>query len=186
MASASPAEMLATLPEKTGRSVEEWIAALEASAAASGTHTQQREWLMSQGLGRNHSGAVLWWRKNGAAIEAGGESLVDEQYSGKRAPLRPIYEEVVGAVRALGDDVEVLPRGTYVTFARGAQFAIAKPGAGRVDVGLRLPGVEPVGRLADAGSFGSGSITHKLSLHDAAELDDEARAYLRAAYDARG
>ena len=178
--------MLATLPEKTGRSVEEWIAALEASDAASGTHTQQREWLMAEGLGRNHAGAVLWWRKNGAAIEAGGDSLVDAQYSGKKQALRPLYEEVAAAVRALGDDVEVLPRETYVTFARGSQFAIAKPGAGRVDVGLRLPGIEPGGRLADAGSFGSGTITHKLSLRDAAELDDDVRRHLRAAYDARG
>lgn len=186
MASASPAAMLATLPEKTGRSVEEWIAVLEASGAGSGTHTQQREWLMSHGLGRNHSGAVLWWRKNGAAISAGGDSLVDAMYSGRREALRPVYEALVASVRALGDDVEVLPRETYVTFARGNQFAIAKPGAGRVDVGLRLLGVEPAGRLADAGSFGSGSITHKLSLHEAAELDDEVRAQLRAAYDARG
>jgi predicted transport protein len=186
MAAASPAEMLATLPGKTGRSVDEWIAALEASGAASGTHTEQREWLQSQGLGRNHAGAVLWWRKNGAAIQAGGDSLVDDQYSGRRAPLRPIYEELAGALRALGDDVEFLPRGTYVTFARGTQFAIAKPGSGRVDLGLRLPGVEPTERLLDAGSFGSGSITHRISLHDATELDDEVRELLRAAYDARG
>jgi predicted transport protein len=183
---ASPAQMLASLGEKTGRSADEWIAALEASGVASGTHTQQREWLMAEGLGRNHAGAVLWWRKNGAAIEAGGDSLVDAMYAGKRASLRPVYEELLAAVRALGDDVEVLPRETYVTFARGTQFAIAKPGAGRVDLGLRLPGVEPEGRLADAGSFGSGSITHRLALHDAAELDDEVRGHLHAAYDARG
>jgi hypothetical protein len=88
-------------------------------------------------------------------------------------------------VRALGD-VEVLPRGTYVTFARGNQFAIAKPGSGRVDLGLRLPGTEPTERLQDAGSFGSGSITHKVALRDASELDAEVRALLRAAYDARG
>jgi predicted transport protein len=186
MAAASPAEMLATLPEKTGRSVDEWIAALEASEAASGTHTQQREWLQSQGLGRNHAGAVLWWRKNGAALQAGGDSLVDDQYSGKREALRPIYEELARSVRALGDDVEVLPRGTYVTFARGNQFAIAKPGSGRVDLGLRLPGVEPTERLLDAGSFGSGSITHRISLHDVTELDDDVRGFLRTAYEARG
>jgi predicted transport protein len=186
MAAASPAEMLATLPEKTGRSVDEWIAALEASEAAGGTHTQQREWLQSEGLGRNHAGAVLWWRKNGAAIQAGGDSLVDDQYSGRREPLRPIYEELANAVHALGDDVEVLPRGTYVTFARGNQFAIAKPGSGRVDLGLRLPGIEPTERLLDAGSFGSGSITHKIPLHDVNELDDGVRGFLRAAYDARG
>jgi predicted transport protein len=178
--------MLATLPEKTGRSVDEWIGLLEASEAAGGTHTQQREWLQSQGLGRNHAGAVLWWRKNGAAIQAGGDALVDDQYKGKRAALRPLYEELARRVRALGDDVEVLPRGTYVTFARGSQFAIAKPGSGRVDLGLRLPGVEPTERLPAAGSFGSGSITHKISLHDATELDDEVRGLLRAAYDARG
>jgi predicted transport protein len=111
---------------------------------------------------------------------------VDDQYSGKRAQLRPIYEELARSARALGDDVELLPRGTYVTFARGNQFAIAKPGSGRVDLGLRLPGTEPTERLLDAGSFGSGSITHKISLHDVAELDDDVRGYLRAAYDARG
>ena len=177
--------MIGTLGEKTGRSADEWIAALQASDAAAGTHTQQREWLQSQGLGRNHAAAVLWWRKNGAATLAGGDSLVDAQYAGRRASLRPVYEELAGAARALGDDVEVLPRGTYVTFARSNQFAIAKPGSGRVDLGLRLPGVEPTERLLDAGSFGSGSITHKISLHDAAELDDEVRRYLRAAYDAR-
>ena len=52
MAAASPAEMIATLGEKTGRSAEEWIAALEASQAAAATHTQQREWLQSQVLPR--------------------------------------------------------------------------------------------------------------------------------------
>jgi hypothetical protein len=91
--------MLAALPEKTGRSVEEWIAALEASDAASGTHTQQREGLMAEGLGRNHAGAVLWWRKNGAAIEAAGEPLDDAQYSGRKAALRPLYEELFGVMR---------------------------------------------------------------------------------------
>jgi hypothetical protein len=39
--------MMATLGERTGRSADEWIAALDASEAASGTHTQQREWLQS-------------------------------------------------------------------------------------------------------------------------------------------
>jgi hypothetical protein len=51
---------------------------------------------------------------------------------------------------------------------------------------LRLPAVEPTDRLLAAGSFGSGSITHKISLHDDTELDDEVRELLRAAYDARG
>jgi hypothetical protein len=38
-----------------------------------------------------------------------------------------------------------------------------------------LPGVGSTERLLDAGSFGSGSITHKISLHDADELDDAGR-----------
>jgi predicted transport protein len=129
---------------------------------------------------------VLWWEKNGAAIEAGGGELVDRQYAGKEA-LRPIYDRLYAALAALGEDVEPGPRGTYVSFGRPKQFALVQPSTKtRVDLGLRLPSM-PVGdRLADAGSFGSGNITHKVALTSVDEVDAELEGWLRAAYDARG
>jgi hypothetical protein len=173
-----PQDMIRELP---GPPVEDWIARLPP-----GTYGERHAWLMAQGLSHNHAGAVLWWEKNGAAVEAGGGELIDRQYAGAKAPLRPIYERVAAVIDGF-EEVEVGPRGTYVSFGRPKQFAIVQPSTRtRVDVGLRLPGVAPTGRLLEAGSFGSSGITHRVALAEEAEADAELAGWLRAAYDARG
>ena len=74
-----------------------------------------------------------------------------------------------------------------MSFARPKQFAIAQPSTRtRVDVGLRLPGGAPSERLLEAGSFGSGSITHGVALAAPGDVDGELEGWLCAAYDARG
>jgi len=101
--------------------------------------------------------------------------------------LRPCYDRRFAAISALGEDVEPGPRGTYVSFGRPKQFALVQPSTRtRVDLGLRLPGVAAGDRLLDAGSFGSGNITHKVGLSSPEQVDAEVEAWLRAAYDARG
>jgi predicted transport protein len=113
--------------------------------------------------------------------------LVAAQYAGQKAGLRPIYERLVAAALALGSDVELSPRKTYVALARGKQFAIIQPStAARVDLGLRLKGRPTAGRLEAAGNFGSGSITHKVALASLEMVDDEVLGWLRAAYEAAG
>ena len=177
-----PQEMIKEIERLTGRSAEAWIALVPA-----GSHRERKAWLQEQGLHSNHAGAVLWWMKNGAAIEAGGGELIERQYAGAKAGLRPVYEAVAAEITALGDDVEPGPRGTYVSFGRPKQFALLQPSTRtRVDLGLRLLDVEPTERLLAAGSFGSGNITHRVALEDPAEVDGELRGWLRAAYDARG
>jgi hypothetical protein len=172
-----PEEMIRELPR---RPVEEWIAMLTA-----GTYAERKAFLVEHGLSSNHASAVLWWEKNGAAIEGGGGELIDRQYAGKEA-LRPIYDRVAWVIAGLGE-VQVGPRGTYVSFGRPKQFALVAPSTKtRVDVGLRLPGVPSTDRLVEAGSFGSGNITHKVALASPDDVDAELEGWLRAAYDARG
>jgi hypothetical protein len=172
-----PEDMIRELP---GPPVEEWIAMLPA-----GTHRERHAFLKEQGLSSNHASAVLWWEKNGAGIEAGGEPLIERQYAGKEQ-LRPIYDRLAPLITAFGDDVEPGPRGTYASFGRPKQFALVQPSTKtRVDVGLRLPGVAAGDRLAEAGSFGSGNITHRVALSSPDEVDAELEGWLRAAYDAR-
>jgi predicted transport protein len=174
-----PEDIIRRLP---GPPVEEWIAMLPA-----GSHREKHAFLVEQGLSSNHASAVLWWEKHGAAIEAGGEPLIERQYSGGKERLRQIYDRVAEVVAALGDDVEPGPRGTYVSFGRPKQFALVQPSTKtRVDLGLRLPGSPYTGRLIEAGSFGSGNITHKVALSSPDEVDAELEAWLREAYDARG
>lgn len=111
------------------------------------------------------------------------EEWLADQYSGKKAALRPLYERLVQIITGLGDDVELNIRKNYVAFNRGRQFALVKAStASRVDVGLKLsaPPVSP--RLEEAGSFGSGSITHKVAIQSPDDVDEELVGWLTAAY----
>lgn len=79
------------------------------------------------------------------------------------------------------------PRQSYIAFARWVHFALLVPAtASRLDLGLRLPGAAAGGRLAAAGSFGTGSVTHRLALTGLQYVDAELLGWLRAAYQAAG
>jgi hypothetical protein len=120
-------------------------------------------------------------KMKGAAGEE--ENFVDAQYAGKEG-MRPIYDAIVAAVAAFGEDVELAPKRTYVSLRRKKQFGLVQPStATRVDVGINLKGVEPVGRLEKSGSFNS-MCTHRVRLGSAGEVNDELIAWLRQAYDA--
>ena len=114
----------------------------------------------------------------------GGAAGLDAQYAGGKAALRPIFDRLRPIVESFGDDVELAVRQSYVAFARGKQFAVVQPSTNsRVDVGLRLPGTAAAGRLEASRNVGGGSITHKVALSTAGEVDDELIGWLRAAYE---
>jgi Domain of unknown function (DUF5655) len=86
------------------------------------------------------------------------------------------------AIGALGDDVTVEGRGSYIPFVRGRQFAaIAAAARDRVDLGLRFTDPPGAARLQPAS--GPGQATHKLSLRNVSDVDDEVRSLLRTAYE---
>jgi hypothetical protein len=119
-------------------------------------------------------------KMKGAAGEE--ENFVDAQYADKKAALRPIYNALVAAVEGFGDDVEIAPKRTYVSLRRKKQFGLIQPGAGRVDVGVNLKGVEPAGRLEKSGSFNS-MVSHRMRVSDVESVDDELIGWLRQAYE---
>jgi hypothetical protein len=110
------------------------------------------------------------------------ENFVDAQYADKKAALRPIYDALVAAVQDFGDDVEIAPKRTYVSLRRKKQFGLIQPGAGRVDVGINLKGVEPAGRLEKSGSFNS-MVSYRVRLSETGEINDELIDWLQQAYD---
>jgi len=102
-----------------------------------------------------------------------------------KEPIRPILVRLASLIDELGDDVTSEPRGTYVAFSRGRQFALLEPATPtRLDVGLVLPGAADTERLRPADSFGSGRTTHRVSLAHEDEIDGELTDWLRAAYEA--
>jgi hypothetical protein len=170
--------MIANLRKSTGRSLEEWYGVLEATGLEKHgelmSHLKQ-EHGMSHGFA---NGIVLQYRSRGASTED--DDLVDAQYAGTKAALRSVYDALVAAVRAFGDDVEVAPKRTAVSLRRSKQFAVIEPAsAKRVQVGINLKGTPPTSRLLLAG----GMCTHKVNVTDAGEVDGELLGWLREAYD---
>jgi predicted transport protein len=179
--------LAASMASRTGRTLEEWVDLVGGSGVDPLDQNAVRRWLKeAHGLPQNSQWAVA----DAAARRAGWtrptvEQYVDEQYRGAKAALRPVFEAVRAAVLELGDDVTVEGRSTYVPFVRRRQFAaVAAATARRVDVGLRLPDPPASGRLVPASA--PGSATHKVALTAVAEVDDELRGLLRAAYDQNG
>ena len=177
----------ASLAARTGRSLEEWVALVQASGVDPLDQNAVRRWLRSaHGVPQNSQWAIA----DAAARAAGWErpsvaQYVDAQYRGAKAALRPIYDTLAAAITELGGDVTVEGRGSYTPFVRGRQFAAIAPAArDRVDLGLRFTEPPATGRLQPASA--PGQATHRVSLRSIDDVDDEVRHLLRLAYDQNG
>jgi hypothetical protein len=177
------AAMIANLPEKTGKSLGQWIAIVEKSKLQKHGEIVK---ILKTDHGMTHGFANLVAHKALAsdAGSADNEDLVAAQYSGAKAALKPIYDKLVKMVEAFGKDIELAPKKAYVSLRRSKQFGLIQPStATRLDLGLNLKGVKPSGRLEASGSWNT-MVTHRVKLSSAAEVDAELKAWLKAAYDA--
>lgn len=180
----SPEEMLASmirnLEEKTGKSLDQWVAL--ARGTGKSKHGEIVKWLKGEhGMGHGYANLVASKALESSDAPAG-DDLIEAQYSGKKAALRPIYDQLSSRLVRFGDDVEVAPKKTGVSFRRSKQFALIQPTTNtRVDVGIQLKGVEPQGRLESAGS--GAMCSHWVRLTSPEQIDDELLGWLREAYE---
>jgi len=184
----SPEKMMAAiernLPEKTGHTLKEWIEIVKRD----GPENRKGiiNWLKTtHNLG--HGTAQLIATKTLQPHDYNiyqDARLIDDQYKGDKAGLKPIYERLKGIIISFGDDIEIGPRKTYTSFSRGRQFALIQPSTrSRIDVGLVLSKPKSATRLQNAGNFGSGRISHKVSINSEAEIDAELIEWLKEAYE---
>lgn len=177
--------MIKNLEEKYGRSLDEWVAIVNASGLEK--VKDRINFLKTEhGLTYGYANMIALTAKDraGQATPGAEKDLVADQYAGEKAALRPIYDALIAAVKAFGEDVEISPKRTYVSLRRNKQFALIQPSTKtRVDVGLNLKAVEPQGNLEAAGSFNA-MCTHRMRLESEADVTDELIGWLKAAYDA--
>lgn len=176
------ASMIQNLPDKTGRSLDEWLKITRASGLEK--HGQIVKMLKAD-HGMTHGFANLVAAKTlQSDVEPSRDDLVDGQYSGAKADLRSIYEAIVRAVAELGSDVEIAPKKAYVSLRRNKQFGLIQPSTRtRVDVGINLEGVAPTDRLEASGSFNA-MVSHRVRLTEVSQVDAELVSWLRRAYEA--
>jgi hypothetical protein len=106
-----------------------------------------------------------------------------ELFLGKEE-LLPLWYRLGSHIETFGDDVRIEVREPYAQLERvGSVFVIAEPTAHRrLEVGLHDPGLPYDRRFRDATEWGPRRITHRITLSEDAEIDDELHARLHVAY----
>jgi len=185
-------QWIATLKSKTGRSLDEWVSLVKKDGPKD--LPSRRAWLKSK---HNLPTNSAWWIAERAGGKGGEEDsperylisaaqYVEDQYSGKKSNLRPLYEQLLALGKSLGPDVKVCPCKTIVPLYRDHVFAQIKPSTNkRIDLGLcfttykgRLPA-----RLIDtSGLVKKDRITHRIEVTSPADIDADLTKWLRAAY----
>lgn len=183
-----------TLKEKTGRTLEQWVAFIRKEGPTD--EKERRTWLKEAlGLGAN----TAWWLAERAAGRGTEDDdprrylmaaprYVADLYSGGKAGLRSLHDQLVALGRSLGDDVKLCPCKTIVPLYRNHVIAQIKPTTRtRIDFGLALKGQQVGGRLIDTGGEAKKDrITHRFAITCAADIDAEVARWLRVAYDLDG
>jgi hypothetical protein len=171
----------ANFAEATGKPVEHWVQRAKARGFDKDIG-ETRKWLKEkEGLTMVQANFVLESLFPETESE---EGLLDAQYAGAKASLRPIYDELAKAARALGKDVMIAPRKSQVTFARQVTFAVVRAATkDRVDLALRLAGEEPTARLIANLKAAGSDPTHVVALAAAKDVDREVVKWLDLAYE---
>ena len=182
---------MAGLKQKTGRSLEEWVALIKKSGPKG--EKERRAWLKEKhGLGTNVAMGIAE-RAEGKGREFGdpdsylanAERDVEKMFSGGKASLRPLYDALLKLGLKTGKDAKACPCSTIVPLYRNHVFAQIKPTTQtRIDMGFALGDLKPEGRLIDTGGFAKKDrITHRIPITSMDDIDDEVKHWLKVAYD---
>lgn len=172
-----------TIKAKTGLGPAEFrvLAEQRGLLAADVKVAQIKQWLKDDyDLGPGHAMALVSTFKGAKPADS---DRIDKQFSGAKAHWRPVFETLLARAAESGP-VGAAATDTYVSLTKnGAKFAIVAVTAARLDVGLKLAGVDATGRFETAGSWNS-MVTHRVRVTDASQLDDELVDWVKRAYEA--
>jgi hypothetical protein len=184
-------DWIGSLPQKTGRSLEQWVALVKSEGPP--TTKERRAWLKSEfKFGTNSA----WWivdRAEGRGAEDNDPDLylkaaagyVEAMFAGAKAGLRPLYDALLDLGLSQGKDVKACPCQTIVPLYRNHVFAQIKPTTRtRIDFGLALGDTRATGKLIDTGGYAKKDrITHRFAITALGDIDADVRRWLKKAYD---
>ena len=167
------------LEKSTGQNLETWNQKVARQRFPN--EAALRDWLTAQGV-TGYARTLLVMEQFGYPdfLVATADQLIGHQYA-DRPHLRAVYDAILERASGLGE-VTVQARKTYVSLVSPRRtFARVQPATRqRVDLGLRLEGVEPGGRLRP--SKMDETMRVQISLSSPDEVDDEVAGWLRRAF----
>jgi hypothetical protein len=142
-------------------------------------------WLKKDyGLGHGHAMSIVLALKQESAPRVSRVEQVDKFFTRSRSGWRESYDKLMKKAEKFGGDIHVAPTDTYISLLKGQKkFAVIGVTTERMDIGIKLKGVEPSGRLESSGSWNA-MVTHRVRINDPKQLDSEVMAWLKKAHDA--
>jgi hypothetical protein len=178
---------LENIQRKTGKSLDQ-LAALARSSGLT-RHGEIRDLFKTTlGLGHGDANALVHavQASDGTRAAEGksAEAVLDEIYTGPKAALRPIHEQLMAEIGRLGD-FETVPKKGYVSLRRRKQFAMIGPRTNtRFEVGLNAKDLGSHPRLVEQPR--GGMCDYVVNLTDSGQVDAELISWIKAAFDAAG
>jgi len=175
---------LDNIKARTGKTAEDF----RILAAKKGLvkHGEIIAWLKSDfGLGHGHANAIVLVIMQHGKKQVSTDDAIAARFAGNKAKWRKAYDALTAKIARFGADIEVSPVKSYISLLRGnKKFGIVQVSAAeRIDIGIKLKGVAPAGRLEAAGSWNA-MVTHRVRITDPKQIDKEMLAWLKQAYDA--
>jgi Domain of unknown function (DUF5655) len=166
------------LERQTGDGLEAWKRKMRTHQFRDEKHL--RTWLSRRNV-TGYAQQLLVMERFGYPdfILATADELINRQYAD--APdLRSVYDAIVTAATRCGD-LTIQARKTFVSLVSPRRtFARIQRAKGRVNLGLRLDGQRPIGRLVP--STIHDTMRLQIILTDVAEVDGELKGWLKRAY----
>jgi hypothetical protein len=175
---------LDNIQKKTGKSLDELAAVIRKSGLT--RHGELRDYLKRElGLGHGDANALVHavLQSDGQRQAEGRSSdqVLDEIYSGAKAHMRPIHEQLMKEISKLGD-FEVAPKKGYVSLRRKRQFVMIGPKTNtRFEVGINARDLKKSPRLHEQprGSM----CNYIVNVTAPTEVDSELVAWIKSAYE---
>lgn len=175
---------LDSVKAKTGKTPDDFRT--EAAAKGLTKHSEIMAWLKADyGLGHGHANAVTQVILSAGAPKVSQDDAIAAHFKGAKAAWRPTYDALVAEAGSFGDGFKLSTTKSYISLLKGdAKFAIVEPAtADRFDIGIKLKGVEPSGRLEAAGAWNA-MVTHRVRISAPEQVDAEVLGWLKEAFDA--
>lgn len=189
-------DWVASLKQKTGRSLDEWLTLVKKKGPKDSA--TWGDWLKREHkLGTNSAGWIAD-RAAGRGTEdddpkaylAAAVKYVDAMFAGPKAALRPLYDTLLKVCLATGREAKVCPCQTMVPIFRNHVIAQIKPSTRtRIDLGLWLATCKeklPARIISTGGLEKKDRITHRIEITSRDDIDAEVKRWLKTCYDLDG
>jgi len=173
---------LDNIKAKTGKTPADFQTLVEKKGLAK--RGELMAWLKADyGLGHGHANLIAGMIEHAEDPDPTPAESIAAIFGGTKARWRDTYDGLVAQVGEFGAGVKASPTSSYISLLHsGKKFGIVQPTSERLDIGIRLKGVEPKGRLEEAGAWNS-MVTHSVRISDPGQVDAQVLDWLRQAFE---